>query len=409
MPNKYIKPCPSPADTPRATSAGNKTAASRPGKAWIWAVAALALTAACMNRPQPAPQLSTNPAEVPVCDTIRVTSDAGSWEHEGCDASTCDFVVLQEDDNTLFAEINQVIDTFGKYFIVDTYGARKVVSFDHQGRPLAAYGERGNGPGEYIQPWDVDVSSKYVYILDISQMKLLKYTHEGDFVDSRQVPFESRGFALLNDHRILFNISSLDKTKYQLCITDSALNPLKYLLSSPDEYVGGWVTNDVFLKNKGGISYYRSPADTIYRLDNDGHLTGKRLLQFEKGPVDASAQLDFTQARERGKLTHGMHLLNNPMELPDGTCFLEITDYADRGAYVMAWNPRDRTHRTKKFADKMSVYDVIVPCATNGNNQIISYLDRELAGKCHDFGQLPDSLVQALNEGNRLLVIHHIH
>ncbi len=56
----------------------------------------------------------------------------------------------------------------------------------------------------------------------------------------------------------------------------------------------------------------------------------------------------------------------------------------------------------------MSINDVIVPCVSSGN-QIISYLDRIIADKCYNFDMMPDSLIKALNEGNRLLVIHNIH
>ncbi len=309
----------------------------------------------------------------------------------------------------MFADMDQVIDAFGKYFIVDTYGSRKVVSFDHSGKPLASYGKQGNGLGEYVYPWDVDVSPKYLYILDASQRKLLKYNHEGDYIDSQNVPFESRGFTLLKNNKILFNLEPSKDTNYQLCVTDSALNPLSYMLCYPNEYVGGWVTNDVFLKNNNGISYYVSPADTIYRLDYDGNLIGKRLLNFTNGAIDVSAKLNFIKTEQQGKLTSGMHLLNNPFELPNGICFMEVTDYSNKGTYVVALNPANGMHRAKKFADNMSIYDVIIPCALNRDNQIISYLDREIAEKCYNFHMLPDSLVKALDEGNRLLVIHNIY
>ncbi|MCQ5331680.1 6-bladed beta-propeller, partial [Phocaeicola vulgatus] len=118
------------------------------------------------------------------------------------------------------------------------------------------------------------------------------YNHIGDYIDSKKIPFESRGFILLNNNKILFNLEpSEDTNNYQLCITDSTLKPLKYMLCYPDKYVGGWVTNDVFLRNNNGISYYNSPADTIYRLDYDGNLVGKRLLSFANGTIDESAKL----------------------------------------------------------------------------------------------------------------------
>ena len=115
------------------------------------------------------------------------------------------------------------------------------------------------------------------------------------------------------------------------------------------------------------------------------------------------------EAEEQGKLTSGMHLLDNPVKLPNGTCFMEVTDYANRKAYTVAINPKSGKHMAKSFADHMSVYDVIIPCTTNKKGQLISYLDRMIADKCYDFHTLPDSLVKALDEGDRLLVIHNFH
>ena len=102
-----------------------------------------------------------------------------------------------------------------------------------------------------------------------------------------------------------------------------------------------WVTNNAFQKNKNGISYYCSPADTIYRLDYDGNLTGKRLLKFENGPIHESARINFIAAEEKGLITGGMHLLDNPVELSDGTCLMEVTDYTNEGTYTITLNPAD--------------------------------------------------------------------
>lgn len=88
-------------------------------------------------------------------------------------------------------------------------------------------------------------------------------TIRGGFIDSKEIPFESKGFTLLKDGKILFKLEPSKETNYQLCVTDSMLTPLNYMLHYPDGYVGGWVTNNAFQKNKNGISYYCSPADTI--------------------------------------------------------------------------------------------------------------------------------------------------
>ena len=206
----------------------------------------------------------------------------------------------------------------------------------------------------------------------------------------------------------MFSLEPKEEGNYQLCVTDSALNPLSYMLHYPEGYVGGWGTNDILLKNENGISYYCSPADTIYRLDNDGKLIGKRLLKFENGPIHESAKMDFMKAEEQGKLTSGVHLRNNLFELSNGICFMDIVDYTKDGAYVVALDPASGKHRAKKFEDKMSIYDVITPCALSEDNRIISYLDRDIASKCDDFATMPDSLVKALDKGYRLLVIHRM-
>lgn len=363
---------------------------------------------ACTNSAKQDPQKYTNSSDIPVVDTILISSERKNTKENDCNVSTTKFTILREDDNTMFADINQVIDAFGKYFIVDTYGSRRVVSFDHNGNPSASYGRKGNGPGEYVYPWDVDVDSEYVYILDISQKKLLKYNHKGDFINSKKVPFESKGFTLLKNGKFLFKLEPLNgSNNYQLCVTDSMLNPLSYMLRYPDNYVGGWVTDAVFQKNKNGISYYCSPADTIYYLNYDGKMTGKCLLKYENGPVHELAKINFIEARERGKITSGMHLLNNPVELSNGLCFMEVTDYTNKGTYTITYNPINGENKVTKFADNMSVYDVIVPCTSNNNDQVISYMDGMIASKCYDYKLMPDSITKALNEGFRLLVVHN--
>lgn len=366
------------------------------------------LVVACTNSAKQVHRKYISTSDVPVIDTIFVSSESKRIKEKDSNVSKVKFIILREDDDTMFADVNQVIDAFGKYFIVDTYGSCRVVSFDHHGNPLASYGKRGNGPGEYIFPWDVDVCSTYVYILDISQKRLIKYNHKGDFIDSRNIPFESKGFTLLKNGNFLFKLEPLNGlNNYQLCVTDSMLNPLSYMLRYPNDYVGGWVTDAVFQKNKNGISYYCSPADTVYCLSYEGKMTGKRLLKYGNGSIHELAKINFIEAQDRGKITSGVHLLNNPVSLSNGICFMEVTDYTNKGTYTITFNPINGKNKVTKFADNMSVYDVIVPCASSSNDQVISYMDGMIASKCYDFKLLPDSIVEALNEGYRLLVLHN--
>lgn len=347
--------------------------------------------------------------DAPFVDTLTVSlknDDAGCISFN---AGNTDFLVLQEDDNIMFAEPNQIIDAFGKYFVVDSYGSRRVVSFDHAGKPYASYGKRGSGPGEYAFPNYMDVDSGFVYILDSSQRKLHKYTHDGKFIDSKSVPFRCNGFAMLNDNAMLFNLAPSGQAPgYQLCVTDSLLNPISYLVEYPAGYVDSSGTNNIFRKSAEAISYYSSPADTIYRLDFDGNLIGKRVLDFKGYAIDGQAKLNFMEAMESGLLTHGLQVWDNPAETTSGYCFLSVTDYGTDGAYVIAVNPDGNTCYLAEYGGEMSVYGANIVCSANNDGHLIGYIDLDMAQQCGDFGDLPASLVRELKKGNRLLVLHKI-
>lgn len=361
---------------------------------------------ACTSTSQKPAAQTAQPGKACPIDTLYLSTEKGDASRFRGDASTTRFVILQEEDPWMFSEIRQVIDAFGKFFIVDKFERRQVLAFDRNGKPVALYGKRGNGPGEYLFPWTVKVSADYVYVLDASRRKLNLYRHDGKFVRNYTVPFSCKGFTLLDNQRFLFQLEPSEESHHQLCITDSTLTPMRTLLPYPDHYVGGWGTDTPFQETPQGIYYYCSPADTIYQLDYQGRLIGKRLLQFANGPMDELTKLDFIQAEESGKLDHGMHLLNNPYVGADGRCWMEVTNYTDPGTYIVISYPQQGWYGAQKFGDHLSVYDVITPCALSEQGEIISFLDQAIAEKCDDYTTLADSLQRTLQDGDRILVIH---
>lgn len=323
------------------------------------------------------------------------------------DAYRPEFVILREDDNTMFADVNQIIDAYGKYFVVDAFGSNKVVAFDYDGKPFASYGKRGNGPGEYLFPCGVDVDAEFVYVLDPSRKQLHKYRHDGRFVKSLQIPFRCNAFALIDNEQIIFNLAPSNEDKYQLCVTDSSINPMSYQLKYPDNFVDSWMTNNAFRKTKNGLNYYISPLDTIYRLNYSGDIIGKRVLNFKEGSISEDAKLNFLEASD--KIQTGLHLLDNPIELPSGLCVSEIDAYNNgRDNYIVFTYPSKGSCCAKKYGDHMSVFDVIEPQSLTSDGRILGILDGTLAGECYDFDRLPDGVAKALNEGCRVLVIHNL-
>jgi len=343
-----------------------------------------------------------------IIDTIAISSKPDFIDKLLSKAQRPKFVVLKEDENTMYAEISRIVDAYGKYFIVDSYGSRSVVSFDHGGKPVASYGQHGSGPGEFVFPWGVDVSENYVYILDASQKRLLKYLHNGEHVATLTIPFAANAFMLLNDKKILFNLEPLSGSAFQLCITDSLLNTIAQLIPYEEGYAGGWVTNDTFRKDNAGINYYLSPSDTIYRLDFDGRLIGKRLIEFEKGPIPQEAKMNYITAIDNGTITTGMQLLNNPITLSSGLCISEVDDFSSNQRLTVAINPTTNESGAKEYGKDASVFGINNPIALSDNGKLIGILNNETAELCKDASSLPDSLRNALAEGFRILVIQDI-
>lgn len=76
------------------------------------------LATACTGGPS---KESCDSCEVPVDDTLFISSEYGNSESMSRNMSAVRFVILHEDDQTMFSDMNQLIDAFGKYFVVDSY------------------------------------------------------------------------------------------------------------------------------------------------------------------------------------------------------------------------------------------------------------------------------------------------
>ena len=60
----------------------------------------------------------------------------------------------------------------------------------------------------------------------------------------------------------------------------------------------------------------------------------------------------------------------------------------------------------RSLTRESSVYDIIEPMFSDNNGAIISLISPELNDMCKNYNMLPDSITDALNEGNRVLLIN---
>jgi hypothetical protein len=86
-------------------------------------------------------------------------------------------IILETNKDALIGDINSV-QVFGdKIYILDKENAKSIFVFNKSGKFLQRIGKVGQGPGEYIYPTDftIDTKNKFIYVLDNSAHKVLKF------------------------------------------------------------------------------------------------------------------------------------------------------------------------------------------------------------------------------------------
>jgi len=313
-------------------------------------------------------------------------------------------IVLKEADNVMFADIDKVVAKDGIFYIMDSFGARTVVSFKNTGEPYVKYGKIGQGPGEYSRPYDIDVDDRYVYILDSSKKKILQFKNDGVFVGERSIPFIATAFKLLDNGNFVFRLLPDGEASPRICVADNKISDVKYYLQSEKGYVGGFWTKGVFRNNSGSAAYYEAPSDTMYNIDADGTLTGGLIFNFGDKKVPKEAQIDFLSARRKGILERTLRLGDNPIKIANGLMAGIVLD--DETQYTLLFNPEKNKCGARKYKSTNSVYEILEPCAADDKGNLVCYTSLEEIEDASDFDSLPDSIKSELKNNNRILMLY---
>lgn len=315
------------------------------------------------------------------------------------------FVILQEKENIMFSYADKIIEHNNKYFILDKT-LRSIVSFKKGGNPITKYGRIGQGPGEYVSPWDFDIDTTGLYVLDTKSKKVIHYSEEGAFLKERKIPFFADAIKRLENGNFMFNTTPDGTPKPSLIYTDSEMNIISKSLNYRNNYIGGYTTNNIIRSSKTGLNFYRSPSDSLTILDKNGKIKAFIIFDFLNKSVPQIAKTDYIKFSQKEQSTDYLHFANNPICISD-SIWIGLLEDGDN-QYTAVFNPFSNNFGYKKFTRESSVYDIIEPMFSDNNGSIISLISPELNNMCKDYNLLPDSITNALNKGNRVLLINRI-
>lgn len=342
----------------------------------------------------------------PNCEisTVKISIDEAYYDSVASRISDTTFLILDEDDKTMFSCIDKIMAYRDKFYVLDKNESRTVVSFEKDGSPGHRYGRVGQGPGEYVFPWDMDVDETGVYVLDTNSKKVIHYSEEGTFLGERSLPFFADALKRLKNGNFIFNITPDGKQLPALVVTDSLMNPVGRSNSYPEGYVGGCSTGYIFRKNGSEVAFYRSPSDTLIMLDESGKTDAFVVFDFLGKAIPEEAKTNYLAFRGSGVTKDYLRLVNNPIAVSDSIWVGLVEDGEDQ--YTILFNPLKNQCGGRKFTDASSVYDMIEPIFSDGKGTLFSLISWELKDRCRDYESLPDTVKNALDNGNRVLLIH---
>ena len=343
------------------------------------------------------------------CDVykVEISLDNSFYDSITSHISDTSFVILKEKGNVMFSCADKIMEHNDKYYILDKSSLRTVVSFKKDGSPVARYGCTGQGPGEYVFPWDMDIDETGVYVLDTNSKKVIHYTESGNLLSERKIPFFADAFKRLENGSFIFNITPNGKQIPSLIYTDSLMNPIEYSMLYQEGYVGGYTTNGIFTYNNLGLCFYCSPSDSLSILDENGKVQSLIVFDFLDKAVPQIAKTDYLAFSQNNQSGDYLHLVNNPISVSDSTWIGLIED--GNSQYTIIFNPFNNKCGCRKFTKSSSVYDIIEPMSSDGKGTIVSLISQELENMCRDYESLPDTIRNALNDGNRILLVNKFH
>lgn len=157
-------------------------------------------------------------------------------------------------DSLFFGTVSRIYFTDSDIFAIDSKQGC-VFRFNHAGEYINTIGQRGGGPGEYVNLSSCFLGDSCLFIDDLFTRKIFSYKYDGSFLKNISFPF----------HLIYDDIISLSDSTF-LC----------YQLFCPTESEerGVWIMNDkgekikTLLSEKEIYPYYSSMFSRIYSTKN---------------------------------------------------------------------------------------------------------------------------------------------
>lgn len=249
---------------------------------------------------------------------------------EGIEIESFEIINLELTDKSIINFIShvEIIDT-----LLIVKSDDKLLAFNCSGKFLYQFGEKGNGPNEYIdiRSFVIDRNNKNLKIIDQASHKIITFDINGNYLstkryDEKFLPDFTHWGICIDDDNILFAnmIFNNQNTIYSIANINKEQTNALYNFS-------GKTQNAAVPTGKSPMSYFKNEFKLTLPFDNkiytlqDGKMFPKMIIQTEKSIVKENQQKGLNDYE--GIMTH--------IEFIDKGYFAGITSIFETNNYTL--------------------------------------------------------------------------
>lgn len=200
--------------------------------------------------------------------------------------TSIEYIPLETNDSSLIGKISKIIFCNDRFYIFDQVG-KKVVLFNRKGEFLKSIHKVGQGPGEYTDPYDMDVDDEgNVYLSDIVSQNIIVYRN-GDECDYETIhvgeyflEFAVKGNTFFlgtvyRDGLPVANLAAYDRKTKQVTLLKENQLPEGNALPLAAHYL---------YRSNGNVFFQERFRPIIYRLQENGDTLAVAQLETSRVP-----------------------------------------------------------------------------------------------------------------------------
>lgn len=182
-----------------------------------------------------------------------------------------DYIKLDIKDDCLLTDIKKILFDNDTLIIQDTKH-EGIFIFTRNGNFVKQINYIGQGPSEYHNDDAIAIDStlNQIYIYDMMNFKINKYTYNGKFIASQKIDFFIRDFAMINNNFLMIQpcINKVYK-RNGLWVYYQDKKTTKQLLEYDDEDQNFEFMSTYITQTSNKVYYYDRNDDNIYAITND--------------------------------------------------------------------------------------------------------------------------------------------